>query len=189
MHRLFLLLTSLVLVALIPSVASAGQPRPEPPKDSAPAAAPVIGVPAPSSPEPLVGAVGDWIDGLQRAKDAARVSEAAQAAEAAREAEAAQAAEAARAAEAASAPAVPMGSVWDSLAQCESGGNWSINSGNGFSGGVQFTNATWMAMGGGAYAPEAWQASREQQIAIAQRTLASSGWGNWPACSARLGLR
>lgn len=84
------------------------------------------------------------------------------------------------------APAVSGGSVWDRLAQCESGGNWHINTGNGFSGGLQFVDSTWRANGGSG---QAWQASREQQIAVAERVLANSGWGAWPACTAKLGLR
>jgi LysM repeat protein len=79
-------------------------------------------------------------------------------------------------------------SVWDSIAQCESGGNWSINTGNGFYGGLQFTAQTWRAYGGSAYAAYANQASREQQIAIAQKVLAGSGPGAWPVCSVRAGL-
>jgi resuscitation-promoting factor RpfA len=81
------------------------------------------------------------------------------------------------------------GSTWDRLAQCESGGNWSINTGNGFSGGLQFTPSTWRAYGGTAYASSAYKAGRSAQIAVAQRVLASQGWGAWPACSAKLGLR
>ena len=79
-------------------------------------------------------------------------------------------------------------SDWDRLAQCESGGNWAINTGNGFHGGLQFTASTWNAHGGQQYAPYAYQASREQQITVAERVLASQGWGAWPACSAKLGL-
>jgi hypothetical protein len=86
-------------------------------------------------------------------------------------------------------PAVANGSVWDRLAQCEASGNWATNTGNGFSGGLQFVNSTWTGFGGGAFAPQAWQASREQQIVVAERVLASSGWGAWPACSRELGLR
>lgn len=88
-----------------------------------------------------------------------------------------------------SAPAVAGGSVWDSLAQCESGGNWSINTGNGFYGGLQFTASTWAAFGGTAYAPSAHLASREQQIAVAQKVQQGQGWGAWPACTASLGIR
>ena len=87
------------------------------------------------------------------------------------------------------APAVAEGSVWDAIAQCEATGNWSINTGNGFSGGLQFTPSTWAAFGGNEYAPQAWQATREQQIAVAQKVQAAQGWGAWPACTAKLGLR
>ena len=76
--------------------------------------------------------------------------------------------------------------VWDRLAQCESGGNWNINTGNGYSGGLQFSAGTWRAQGGSG---SAHNASRSQQIAVAQRVLASQGWGAWPACSSKLGLR
>lgn len=79
-------------------------------------------------------------------------------------------------------------SDWDRLAQCESGGNWGINTGNGYHGGLQFSPSTWAAYGGTQFAPTANQATREQQIAIAEKTLAGQGWGAWPACSARLGL-
>jgi resuscitation-promoting factor RpfA len=81
------------------------------------------------------------------------------------------------------------GSTWDRLAQCESGGNWSINTGNGYSGGLQFSPSTWRAYGGTAYASSAYKASRSAQVAVAQRVLAAQGWGAWPACSAKLGLR
>jgi resuscitation-promoting factor RpfA len=80
------------------------------------------------------------------------------------------------------------GSTWDALAQCESSGDWSINTGNGYYGGLQFAQSTWEGFGGGAYASRADLASREQQIAIAEKTLAVQGWGAWPACSAKLGL-
>ena len=79
-------------------------------------------------------------------------------------------------------------SDWDRLAQCESGGNWSINTGNGYHGGLQFSASTWQAFGGGEFAATADQASREQQNVVAGRTLAQQGWGAWPACSASLGL-
>lgn len=77
------------------------------------------------------------------------------------------------------------GSTWDALAQCESGGNWAINTGNGYYGGLQFNLGTWQANGG---AGNPASASREAQIAVAERVLASQGWGAWPACSAQLGL-
>ncbi|TQF74189.1 transglycosylase family protein [Rhodococcus spelaei] len=79
-------------------------------------------------------------------------------------------------------------SDWDRLAQCEAGGNWGINTGNGFQGGLQFSPSTWTSHGGGQYAATANQASREQQIAVAEKVLASQGWGAWPSCSASLGL-
>ncbi|MGO1569136.1 MAG: resuscitation-promoting factor [Brachybacterium sp.] len=89
----------------------------------------------------------------------------------------------------ASAPSAPSGSVWDRLAQCESGGNWSINTGNGYHGGLQFSKSTWLGYGGGKYAPTANLATREQQIAIAKKTQASQGWGAWPSCTSQLGIR
>ena len=79
-------------------------------------------------------------------------------------------------------------STWDALAQCESGGNWSINTGNGFYGGLQFTRSTWSGFGGGRYASRADHASRSEQILIAERVLDAQGWGAWPACSRKLGL-
>jgi len=78
--------------------------------------------------------------------------------------------------------------VWDRLAQCEAGGNWATNTGNGYYGGLQFSYSTWLAYGGGAYAQTANLASREQQIAIAERVQAAQGWGAWPTCSARAGV-
>lgn len=89
----------------------------------------------------------------------------------------------------ASAPSAPSGSVWDRIAQCESGGNWSINTGNGYHGGLQFSGQTWRAFGGGKYAPTADQASRAQQIDIAKKVQAQQGWGAWPACTSKLGIR
>ena len=79
-------------------------------------------------------------------------------------------------------------SVWDAVAACESGGNWHINTGNGYYGGLQFSSSTWRAYGGGSYASRADLASKSQQIAIAQRVLASQGPGAWPVCSVRAGL-
>ena len=78
--------------------------------------------------------------------------------------------------------------VWDRVAQCESGGNWHINTGNGYYGGLQFASSTWRGYGGTAYASRADLASKSQQIAIAQRVLASQGPGAWPVCSVRAGL-
>lgn len=77
--------------------------------------------------------------------------------------------------------------VWDRIAQCESGGNWHINTGNGYYGGLQFAASTWRAYGGTAYAPTADQASKSQQIAVAAKVQRAQGWGAWPTCSARAG--
>ncbi|MCG5431153.1 transglycosylase family protein [Mycobacterium sp. MYCO198283] len=71
---------------------------------------------------------------------------------------------------------------WDSVARCESGGNWAINTGNGYHGGLQFSPGTWAGNGGGEYAPAAYLASREEQIAVAERVLANQGRGAWPTC-------
>lgn len=87
------------------------------------------------------------------------------------------------------APKVSSGSVWDRLAQCESGGRWSYNGSSGYDGGLQFLPSTWTAYGGGKYAKYAYQATRSEQIAIAKKVLAAAGWGSWPACSRKLGLR
>lgn len=84
------------------------------------------------------------------------------------------------------ASAVANGDVWDKLAQCESGGNWHSNTGNGYSGGLQFSQGTWNANGGSGNPADA---SREQQIAVAERIRAARGFSAWPACSAKLGLR
>ncbi|MGX4691753.1 transglycosylase family protein [Streptomyces sp. JNUCC 63] len=73
-------------------------------------------------------------------------------------------------------------SEWDAVARCESGGNWSINTGNGFYGGLQFTKSTWAAFGGTAYAPRADLAAKSQQIAVAEKVLAGQGKGAWPVC-------
>ncbi|MGW3044406.1 transglycosylase family protein [Kitasatospora sp. NPDC001159] len=86
-----------------------------------------------------------------------------------------------------SASAAPV-STWDAVAQCESGGNWAINTGNGFYGGLQFTSSTWAAYGGTAYAAQANQATKAQQIAVAEKVLASQGPGAWPVCSVKAGL-
>jgi len=71
---------------------------------------------------------------------------------------------------------------WDAIAKCESGGNWSINTGNGYHGGLQFSPRTWRAHGGGRYAPTANRASRAEQIRIAERVLDTQGIGAWPTC-------
>ena len=87
----------------------------------------------------------------------------------------------------ASAPAHADSVNWDAIAQCESGNNWSINTGNGFYGGLQFTQGTWNAYGGGKYASTANRASRSQQIAVAEKVLQGQGIGAWPVCGKRAG--
>jgi resuscitation-promoting factor RpfB len=90
---------------------------------------------------------------------------------------------------AAAAPEAADGSVWDRLAQCEAGGNWAANTGNGYYGGLQFNKGTWDAYGGDQYAEYPHQASREEQIATAERVRADrGGYGAWPGCSRKLGL-
>lgn len=82
---------------------------------------------------------------------------------------------------------------WDQLAQCECGGNWGCNTGNGFGGGLQFMHqssySTWISFGGGEFSSNPWDATREQQIVIAERVLASSGWNAWPGCTSKFGWR
>lgn len=82
---------------------------------------------------------------------------------------------------------------WDQLAQCEAGGNWATNTGNGFGGGLQFMHgngySTWLSFGGDEFAANPWDATREQQIVVAERVLARSGYGAWPGCSRKLGWR
>lgn len=82
---------------------------------------------------------------------------------------------------------VDSGSVWDQLAQCESGGRWSLDST--YDGGLQFHPDTWNRSKPAGYPDYAWQASREQQIEVGKRVQASGGWGQWPTCSSKLGLR
>jgi LysM repeat protein len=79
--------------------------------------------------------------------------------------------------------------VWDRVAKCESGNNWAINTGNGFQGGLQFTQSTWRGFGGTQFASAANRATREQQIVIAERVLARQGWNAWPVCSHKAGAR
>ncbi|MCU1684471.1 MAG: transglycosylase-like domain protein [Amycolatopsis sp.] len=81
-------------------------------------------------------------------------------------------------------PAQASTTNWDAIAQCESGGNWAINTGNGYQGGLQFTASTWKAYGGSGSASSA---SREQQIAVAERVMAAQGPGAWPVCSKHAG--
>jgi LysM repeat protein len=85
-------------------------------------------------------------------------------------------------------PAAAASTVWDRVAACESGGNWRINTGNGYYGGLQFSRSTWLGFGGAKYASTANRATKAQQIAIARRTLAVQGPGAWPVCSRRAGL-
>jgi resuscitation-promoting factor RpfA len=87
-----------------------------------------------------------------------------------------------------STPAQAAGSVWDAVAACESSGNWHVNTGNGYTGGLQFLGSTWKSFGGTRFAPRADLASKAAQIAIAQRVLAAQGPGAWPVCSKRAGL-
>ncbi|WP_433717910.1 transglycosylase family protein [Actinoplanes sp. CA-051413] len=85
-------------------------------------------------------------------------------------------------------PAAAQSSVnWDAIAQCESGGNWSINTGNGYYGGLQFSRSTWKAYGGGKYASTANKASRAEQIRIAEKVLDGQGIGAWPVCGKKAG--
>ncbi len=80
-------------------------------------------------------------------------------------------------------------STWKRLAACESGQRWHINTGNGYYGGLQFSSSTWAAYGGRKYARNAHRASRAEQIRIAEKVLRAQGWGAWPACTSKLGLR
>ena len=77
---------------------------------------------------------------------------------------------------------------WDELAQCESSGNWSANTGNGFSGGLQFTPSTWKEFGGKKYASSPEKATREEQIAVAKKVQEEQGWNAWPTCTEKLGM-
>lgn len=89
----------------------------------------------------------------------------------------------------AAAPGLSDTSVWDTLAQCESGGNWATNTGNGLYGGVQLDQGVWLSNGGGAYAPLPSEATREQQIVIAEKMRAAHGFTPWSSCADNLGLR
>jgi uncharacterized protein YabE (DUF348 family) len=83
-------------------------------------------------------------------------------------------------------PGASSGLNWDALAKCEAGGNWAINTGNGYYGGLQYNQSTWLGNGGGAYAPLPHLATREQQIAIGEKTYAARGVKPWPHCGPRL---
>jgi uncharacterized protein YabE (DUF348 family) len=86
-------------------------------------------------------------------------------------------------------PAISDGSIWDAIAGCEAGGNWAINTGNGYYGGVQFDQGTWERNGGLRFASRADLATREEQITVAEVTRERQGWGAWPVCSGRAGAR
>ena len=79
--------------------------------------------------------------------------------------------------------------TWERLAQCESGGRWHINTGNGYYGGLQFSRATWQAFGGHRFARTADRARKPEQIRIAEKVRRQQGWGAWPACSRHIGVR
>ena len=81
------------------------------------------------------------------------------------------------------------GRTWDRLARCESGGRWHINTGNGYYGGLQFSASTWRGYGGRKFAQQAHRATRAEQIRVAERVKRGQGWGAWPACTQKLGLR
>lgn len=83
----------------------------------------------------------------------------------------------------------PVRDVWSALADCESDGRWAYNGPSGFDGGLQFHPATWAEFAPDGFPPFAWQASRGEQIAVAERVLAVQGWSAWPACSRKVGLR
>jgi nucleoid-associated protein YgaU len=85
-------------------------------------------------------------------------------------------------------PASAASTVWDKVARCESGGNWKINTGNGYYGGLQFSGRTWKGFGGGKYASKAHKATKGEQIAVARRVLAGQGPGAWATCSRKAGL-
>ena len=80
---------------------------------------------------------------------------------------------------------------WDALAQCETGGDWTAQTGNGYGGGLQFAHgpgwSTWRAFGGTEFTADPWDATREQQIVVAERVLARSGWSAWPGCARKAG--
>lgn len=198
------MLSFALTLALTPAIASqiSSPPTPEPSLELASFVSPVLVA------VDTVVEVTEALDGLQQAEALSNQEEArlarqvettrhqAEVAEQERLAAeaAAAAAEAERRAKAARASSVASGSVWDRLAQCESGGEWNYGPHSGwgsgiYHGGLQFHPSTWNAYGGQQYATYAYQATREQQIAVAERVLASQGWGAWPACSRKLGLR
>ncbi|WP_084597189.1 transglycosylase family protein [Nocardioides aequoreus] len=84
---------------------------------------------------------------------------------------------------------VPHAGVWNRLAKCESGGNWRINTGNGYYGGLQISPGTWGAFGGKRFAHLPHKASKGQQITVGVRIKNGQGWGAWPSCSRKIGVR
>lgn len=88
-------------------------------------------------------------------------------------------------------PVMPSAPDWDRLALCESGGDWTASTGNGYGGGLQFAHgpgwSTWQAFGGQEFSAHPWEASREEQIVVAERVLSRSGWRAWPGCARALG--
>lgn len=121
---------------------------------------------------------------------AAKARKEASAAKAQRDAKAAQAKQNAAKAKTRAASAATTGrqdARWDRLAHCESTQNWDANTGNGYKGGLQFSDSTWRSYGGKQYAPTADKASREQQIAVAKKVQQQQGWNAWPGCSRKLG--
>ena len=78
--------------------------------------------------------------------------------------------------------------TWNAIAACESGGNWHINTGNGYYGGLQMAPSTWYGYGGGKYASLPSRATKREQLIVAERILHGQGWGAWPTCSARAGV-
>ena len=79
--------------------------------------------------------------------------------------------------------------TWERLAECESSGRWHINTGNGYSGGLQFSPSTWRAFGGRKFGHNAHNARKAEQILVAERVRRNQGWGAWPSCSRRIGVR
>ncbi len=135
---------------------------------------------------PASGAVAPWLARAATAAIPAAPAAAPAPAEPASATSAASSAPAGPAPAPAPAPAVSSadGVNWSAIAACESGGNWSADTGNGFYGGLQFTEGTWLGYGGGQYAPSANLASPADQIAVAERVLAGQGIGAWPVCGA-----
>lgn len=86
------------------------------------------------------------------------------------------------------APAAAQDSTWDRIAACESSGDWSTDTGNGYRGGLQFTDSTWSSFGGGQFADKADEATRSEQISVARKVQSEQGWKAWPVCSKKAGV-